>query len=143
MRKSQMIDHAPACSRWAPGPQRLVTLLVEGTPAGRSWFLLAADVVADLAEVDRFLRETVLPQPPIQTTGSFRTLYRQRVFRARIDEPDSSVEGLDVRLDTLIGPDLRLWYDAGGAAPPLAIRILVERKGLSPQGKVRLLARSE
>jgi hypothetical protein len=142
MRKSQMIDHVAICGRWEPGPHRLVILLFEGTPAARFWFVVAADVVADLGDLDCFLRESVLRPPPIETPGSFRTLYRQRVFKAHPDESDSTVEGLDVRLDTLIGPDLRLWYDAGGTGPPLAMRVLVERKGPSAQGKVRLLARS-
>jgi hypothetical protein len=49
---------------------------------------------------------------------------------------------MDVRLDTLLEPGLKLWYEVGSNAP-LAIRVLVERKGIATGEKDQLVARND
>lgn len=141
-RKAQMVEHVAACPRWETGPRRRALLLVEGTPAARHWFFLAADITATLHDLDRFLRESILEALPGESSAVFRGLHRRRVFRARPNELDPGAETMDVRLDTVLEPGVRLWYDAAPDVS-LAVRALVERKGTAAGEGVQLVARSE
>lgn len=137
-RKPQLIEHLAACPRWSLGPRPWVFLLLEGTPASQNWSVLVADAAVTLAGLDQFVRESLFGSLPIAGVSSFRRGARGR--RDHVPKPNQALAP-DTRLDTLIEPNLKLWYDLGEFEPPMSVRVLVERKGPSAVSKINLVAR--
>lgn len=135
-RKPQLIEHLAACPLWSLGPRPWVFLLLEGAPASRNWSVLAADAAVTLAGLDQFVRENLFL--PIAGVSSFGRGARGR--RDHVPKPDQMLAP-DTRLDRLIEPDLKLWYDLGDFEPAMSMRVLVERKGPSAVSKINLVAR--
>ena len=124
-------------------PERLFHLVVEGRYAPMFWVHLDTRSATELADLDAFLRSLWL-----ECCGHLSAFEIDGVSYDASPDPvglfDHEGRDMAVALAEVVGPGMRFTYQYDfGSTTHLALRVVGERVGPRPEGRIGILARNE